>query len=196
MSGITLHTETMDIPLEIIKQEDESDQQMPEDEMYPEVKIENHTDETSQDDNNPFVNIQLQVKQEISLTIERETDETLADKEIVNEEYDIPIEESILPISKSIPIEESILPISKSEAECDDEKCDPREESVLGDDSLVTYDYPNFEDDEEDDDGGLDSSMDSNEAAALTRVEACLHDDVNIKYEDDGHFEVRSFFNL
>ncbi|CAB3232634.1 unnamed protein product [Arctia plantaginis] len=175
MAGTQLHTESMDIPAEPIKQEADH---IDDEEIQYEVKFETQTEEMDgQDDDNPFENVQLQVKQEeISLTIERETTDSQSDEadETINDEYN--------------PKDDQYITIPKFEGGCD-EKSEVKEETVLGD-SLVTYDYPSFEDDDQDntddDDGGgeLDSSMDSNDAAALTRVEACLQDELGIKNED------------
>lgn len=174
MAGTQPHTEVMDIPTEPIKQEVDN---IDEEEIQYEVKFETQTEEIDVHDDNPFENVQLQVKQEeISLTIERETTDSQSDGtiETINDEYN--------------PKDEQYITRPKFEAGCD-EKSEVKEETVLGD-SLVTYDYPSVEDNDDDDDAGeLDSSMDSNDAAALTRVEACLQDELGIKNED-SIFEV------
>ncbi|XP_075987892.1 uncharacterized protein LOC142984290 [Anticarsia gemmatalis] len=163
MSGTTeLEHETMDILPETIKQEEEIDHSHEEDMQY-EVKLEAHTHEDTVEDHNPFENIQLEVKQESLIEKECPEDAIIGKMGGDNIKHD-----------------EQYL-VQKFEPHSD-EKTDVKVEMVLGDDSLVTYDYPSFDGDET----GLDSSMDSNEATALTRVEACLQDNVKTEFDDYG----------
>ncbi|XP_045507830.1 zinc finger protein 260-like [Colias croceus] len=116
-------------PLEI---KEESDVQI-------KLELEN-TIETNIQDENPFQNIQLHVKEELC----DDQKEVTEDEKLI----DAPFCEK----------EESQEEIK--------EECSPEDES------LITYDYPNFED-----------SMDSSDATALGNVEACLQED--IKEEND-----------
>lgn len=162
----------------IIKEEQDVNHQDHEntEDLPLDIKSENMDDISTQENNDdPFENVQLEVKQEISISIEREgSDSQNEDCMLKMDNFD----------NESKEDSAHYATVPKSEMYCDD-KPEVKEETVLGDESLVTYDYPNF-----DDDAG---SIDSNEAAALNRVEACLQDDINIKCEDD---EVRIIFLL
>ncbi|XP_063370466.1 zinc finger protein 676-like [Cydia amplana] len=113
----------------------------------------------------PYQNIQLEVKQE---------------PEPVNfRKY---IESKILEEFKVQSEVDSILPIIDPEEE------EQVKQECLADDAMISYDFPNF------DDGSVGArsmetgSMDSNDAAALGNVEACLQEDgVSVKYENDGY---------
>lgn len=58
-------------------------------------------------------------------------------------------------------------------------------------DEHVSYDYPDFDD---------SVSIDSNDATALGNVEACLQEEINIKCENEGVYDVSTamsfYFNL
>ncbi|KAJ8706121.1 hypothetical protein PYW07_010898 [Mythimna separata] len=152
----------------IIKEETDIDHGITED-IPLDIKSETIDDMGTHDNiDDPFTNVQLEVKQEIPVEIEKDG-----------------IEENEYTMSKIDYDHESktefehYVTVPKSEMDCDDiSKPEVKEETVLGDESLVTYDYPNFDDD-------VGSSIDSTEAAALNQVEACLQDDMNIKCEED-----------
>lgn len=154
----------------VIKEEEDVDHTITEDmpvDIKPELSIDDSTIEENRE--NPFKNVHLQVKQErICLSLEKEGSDSLNDS--------IPKMDDSDNDSKDF---ENYATVAKCEMDCDD-KSEVKEERV-GDESIVTYDYPNFDD---------VASLDSNDAAALTHVEACLQDGIGIKCEDDGHFEV------
>ncbi|CAH0598799.1 unnamed protein product [Chrysodeixis includens] len=145
-----LETET------IIKEEEEIDTITGDTQL--EIKSEINIGETIIQGNvdNPFKNIRLEVKQEfIPINIDSETLDSQNDDTLPKIKYEID---------------------PKSELDC----IEKVKEERVGDESLVTYDYPNFDD---------VTSMDSSDAAALTHVEACLHDCMDYKCEDDGLYE-------
>ncbi|XP_072933965.1 uncharacterized protein [Epargyreus clarus] len=110
-------------------------------------------------DNNPFENVQLEIKREIP--DDSNDKEARGDVDDRFDKHDLSKESEI-----------------REETNADSAFLQVKSENV--DDSLVSYDYPNF------DDGG---SMDSRDAAALGNVEACLQDDVNVKDENYGTLE-------
>lgn len=166
-------TVTMDFTSGIIKQEE--DQNIHEDEIQHNIKWEvQMAEDTTLEDHNPFQNVQLEVKHEVSSTIEQEIAESQDEDSISGKD------------DEYICGDQYIQSVPHIEPNCG-EKSGMKEETVLGDDSLVTYDYPNFGDEDNDEnDASLDCNTDSNEAEALTRVEACLYD---IKHEIEGQHE-------
>lgn len=159
-SGFPTASEIADLQTDtIIKEEDDLDHGTTEDmpldiksEQVDNTGTEEHTDD-------PFTQVQLEVKQEISISIEREGPDC-QNEDSMSKMVDFDHE------SKEDLVHYATVP--KCEMDCD-EKAEVKEERVVGDESLVTYDYPNFDD---------VGSMDSNEAAALNQVEACLQDDM------------------
>ncbi|XP_047037885.1 zinc finger protein 184-like isoform X2 [Helicoverpa zea] len=152
----------------IIKEETEIDHNLPED-IPLEIKTEIHLDDTSihESIDNPFSNVQVEVKQEsVSVCIEKEGSDIDDGCAKMDDVFHHPKEEL-----------EHYVSVPKFEMDCEENGV--KQEPVVGDESLVTYDYPNFDDDV--------GSMDSNEAAALNQVEACLQDDMNIKCEDEDY---------
>lgn len=183
-TGFPTASEIADLQTDtVIKEEDETDHGITED-MPLDIKSEDidetgteDIDETGTEDHedDPFTNVQLEVKQELAISIEKDgPDSQNEDSMLKIEEFDHESKEDL----------EHYATVPKFEID-GEEKSEVKEERVLGDESLVTYDYPNFDD---------VASMDSNEAAALTQVEACLQDDMNIKceeYDDEVRFQIK-----
>ncbi|KAF9405724.1 hypothetical protein HW555_013661 [Spodoptera exigua] len=157
-------------PDTIIKEEEELEQILP-DKLPLDIKSEMHVDEDIQEHiDNPFTNIQLEVKQEtLPVCIEKDgCHENEEDAIPMMQEFEEKCEEHYVTVPKT--------ELFDDKTDLYEEKTEIKEETVLGDESIVTYDYPNFDD---------VTSMDSNEATALNQVEACLQDDMNIKCEED-----------
>ncbi|XP_049882151.1 zinc finger protein 616-like [Pectinophora gossypiella] len=148
---INVKTETDTINEEEVTPIDTNNEEIQE--IKPEIDIQQTEIDTVQTDN-PFGNVQLVVKQETSIN-EHEHLNIIPDKPLDNIEN----------INSDVNLADSLHVDVKAEK---------------SDDSLVTYDYPNF------DDAG---SMDSNEATALGNVETCLQEEINIKCENDVHDE-------
>lgn len=160
----------------IIKEEEDVDQIIP-DELPMDIKSEMQVDEDIHNQlDNPFNNVQLEVKQEIPISIEKDGSD-VNEEEIIPtiNEFDDKDPEHYVTIPKTEFYEEK-TEFYDEKSDLYDDKTEIKEESVLGDESIVTYDYPNFDD---------VTSMDSNDAAALNQVEACLEDSMNIKCEED-----------
>ncbi|XP_068624444.1 zinc finger protein 271-like [Battus philenor] len=121
---------------------------------------------------NPFENIQLQVKQEYS---------QYPNSEKSNEDYKIEHEKRVGEIMEVTFATGMEKPNCKMQEETItnmyDDNIEIKQEDDLDDNSC---DYSNFEDSQ---------SMDSDEAKALHNVEACLQDDVKIKSEGDLYEE-------
>lgn len=120
-------------------------------------------------DDNPYQNIQVEVKhenheQENSINFRKYIETRILEEFKVQSEVD-----SILPIT---PSEEADANVKQ---EC------------LTDDALISFDFPTFNDVGSIDSGSMGAgSIDSNDATALGNVEACLQEDgVSIKYEND-----------
>ncbi|KAF9802716.1 hypothetical protein SFRURICE_007328 [Spodoptera frugiperda] len=160
----------------VIKEEEDVDQIIP-DELPMDIKSEMQVDEDIQNQlDNPFNNVQLEVKQEIPVSIEKDGSD-VNEEEIIPtiNEFDDKDPEHYVTIPKTEFYEEK-TEFYDEKSDLYDDKTEIKEESVLGDESIVTYDYPNFDD---------VTSMDSNDAAALNQVEACLEDGMNIKCEEE-----------
>ncbi|KAM3968606.1 uncharacterized protein ACR2FA_012064 [Aphomia sociella] len=140
------------------------------------VHIKSEMDESTNDNDdidNPFENIQLEVKEEMfSPTYEKDPMTNPSHSNIM---VNLPV------LSQNLDIDayEGITKDERSEMETDMEvkqETGVVDESVA-DESVVSYDFPNFED---------AGSMDSNDVAVLGNVETCLQEEVNIKMETDG----------
>lgn len=162
--SIAVTMESQDQLLLAIKQEIESmsnENQCHVENEAGNVKIEPQTNQTE----SPFDNIPLHVKQESS------------ESEISNSEM-LTSNSGTLTLNSEIITSNTRIMNSRTETEITpnlerNEGINVKEE-VQNDDSLVSYDSPNFDD---------SVSMDSDDATALGNVEACLQEEFNIKFE-------------
>ncbi|RVE53823.1 hypothetical protein evm_001485 [Chilo suppressalis] len=109
----------------------------------------------------------------------------------VKEENPMDLDRTITGIPETVISNQSILEHTESEENNimtheilpkteHDSNFEVKEEITVPSESLVTYDYPNFDD---------AVSMDSNDVAVLGNVETCLHEDYSIKSETQPGFE-------
>lgn len=129
------------------------------------VQIKHETEDITEE--NPFENIQIEIKHELP-TNDKEPNAMENDAEIKIELTEV-LRKEITVINVKNETPESILP--NNEGEINIKERDTAVKVEL--ENVVDYDYPNFDD-----------SMDSSEAAALSHVEACLSDDVQVKAEN------------
>lgn len=110
---------------------------------------------------NPFENIQLHVKQESS------------ESEMSNSEM-LTLNSETITSNTGIINSNSRIITSTTKTEITQNEGINVKQEVQNDDSLVSYDSPNFDD---------SMSMDSDDVTALGNVEACLQEEFNIKFE-------------
>ncbi|XP_059047923.1 zinc finger protein 271-like [Achroia grisella] len=141
------------------------------------VHIKSEVEEETEDVNNPFENIQLEVKEEIiSPNYEKDMSTNPLHSNIM---VNLPV------LSEDLEGYEDIAKNEREEKEETDIDNDMEVKEEAGDsgdidESVVTYDYPCFDD---------VTSMDSNDVAVLGNVETCLQEEINIKSETDGTLE-------
>lgn len=151
------------------------------------VQIKHETEDIETD--NPFENLQIEIKQETnlekdptSIIPQSQSDITETNEETTSnlkQELTNLINSQITIINVKNETTESILPNDDGELNLRQNDGEVTVKDEI--ENVADYSYPSFDD-----------SMDSSEAAALSYVEACLSEDVQIKTEDD----VSLFFYL
>lgn len=150
------------------------------------VKTENEAHDEIDEPTSSYDEIEIHIKEEISnQTDEIDTQEDSVKKTKRRGIFDdlesmIKATKDCYDLSHLDNIEDSTK-VTKREVP-DDDKINMKHESS---NDFVSYDYPNFD----------DGSMDSNDAAALCQVEACLQDE-SFSKNDHYNFEVILFYFL
>ncbi|XP_026764901.2 zinc finger protein 271-like [Galleria mellonella] len=164
-----------DITLEItseLEQPENPDikQELEREETNITVHIKSEEDDEREDGDNEFENIQLEIKEEtIYPCYEKDMSTNPSHSNIM---VNLPV------LSQNLDIEgyEDMTKNEREEVDATEmeNNMEVKEETGAVDESVVTYDYPNFDD---------TGSMDSRDAAVLGNVETCLQEEINIKTE-------------